>query len=239
MKNLNIFLLIAFLLSSCAAVATPISTLTPLPTQTMTPAPTATQTPSPTPTITPTPTQIGGGSGKFIFEYYKVAYEKSFPGLKGDVNVFTSNLDGTDLNPVTNGLKGFNHIESISADGQMALVSSRPNNNAKGDLYLIHLNLPDSNPIKLGGGLAGSLWPQAIFLYNARVVYVGQGGAGYGIYTVNIDGVNPKKLGALDAKYGGIVSSDKTRIYYEGWTKKTFKDSSGFLYMYGDFVSLW
>jgi len=85
MKYAKLSVLIILFLASCAAPATSI------PTQTSTPKPTATdtptQTPSPTPTIIPTPTQIGGGSGKLIFEYYKVAFEKSFPKLKGEVNI--------------------------------------------------------------------------------------------------------------------------------------------------------
>ena len=154
MKYISLFLLAIVLLTSCAAPATP------APTQTSTPEPTATQTPtqtptaSPTPTIIPTPTQIGGGSGKFIFEYYKAAYEKSFPNLKGDENVFISNWDGTNLMPVTNGLVGSNYIESISNDGQTALVSLSDNSSKYSDLYLVHLNQQASDPIKLASGLA-------------------------------------------------------------------------------------
>jgi hypothetical protein len=239
MKKLSLVFLIAFLSSSCAPAATAIPTLSPQPTITLTPSPTATQTPNPTPTITSTPTQIGGGTGRFIFEYYKVAYEKAFPDLKGDLNVFTSNWDGTDLTPVTNGLKGFNHIESISTDGEMVLISSHPNDLAEGDLYLIHLNLLDSNPKKLADGLESSQSPQAIFLDSTRIVYIGQGSKGYGFYNVNIDGTNPKKIGAPTGKVWGIVSSDESRVYWFGLTKEYFRDSTGALYEYGDFHSLW
>jgi hypothetical protein len=47
------------------------------------------------------------------------------------------------------------------------------------------------------------------------------------------------KIGAPSGKYPGVVSSDKTRIYYESTVKENFKDSSGVLYTYGDFTSLW
>jgi len=221
-KKLSLFFLIGFLLSACAPAVTAIPTLTLQPTKTVTPSPTATQTPSPTPTITPTPTQIGGGSGKFVFEYYKVAYEKTFPDLKGEAHVFISNWDGSNLTPITSGLNNVNHIESISSDGQMVLVSSHSSYQAKGDLYLIHLNSPNSTPIKLANGLAWYRWPQAIFLENTRVAYVGRGQEYYGgLYTVNIDGTTPKKLGTLQAEFGGMVSADKSRIYYKGWTKRS------------------
>ena len=153
MENINIILLIAFLLSSCAPATNAVPTFMPQSTETPTPSPTETQTPSPTPTITPTPTQIGGGSGKLVFEYHKVAYEKAFPHLKGEINVFTSNWDGTDLTPVTDGPESFNTIESISPDGKMVLISSAPNYPGNVDLYLFPLDMPYSGPIKIASGL--------------------------------------------------------------------------------------
>jgi Tol biopolymer transport system component len=53
MKKLNLFLLIAFLLSSCAPATTTVPSFTPMPTQTATLTPT--NTPKPTSTSTPTP----------------------------------------------------------------------------------------------------------------------------------------------------------------------------------------
>lgn len=235
MKYINLFLLFAFFLSSCAPAVT--TTSTPTPTKTITPAPTSTQTPSPTPTITPTPTPIGGGSGKFIFEYYKVAYEKEFPDLEGDVNVFVSNWDGSNLTPITSGLNNLNHIESISPDGQMVLVSSRSSHLAKGDLYLINLYSTDHVSTKLANGLDGG--GQAIFLDNTRIVYIGRGSQGYGFYIVNVDGTGSKKIGAPTGRVWQIVSSDKTRVYWNGSRKEYFRDSSGSLYMYGDIGGLW
>jgi hypothetical protein len=238
MKQLKLFLLVAFLLSSCSFVATATSTSTP--TQTLTPAPTATatQTPSPTPTIIPTPTPIGGGSGKLIFEYYKVAFEKSFPNLQGEVNIFTSNIDGTNPTPITNGLNGYNYIQSISPDGQMLLVASRSDYAAKGDLYLIHLNSLDLLPMRLARGLF-AYGGQAIFLDNTRIVYVGQGPENYGFYVINIDGTNPLKIGAPTGKVWWITSSDKTRIYWGGIQSESLTDSSGAWYMSGDIQTLW
>ncbi len=236
MKHLKLLLLFALLISSCAPAVTAAPTSTP--TKTMTPSPTATRTPRPTSTITPTPTQIGGGSGKLIFEYYKVAYQEAFPELKGEVNVFTSNWDGTGLTPVTNGLKGLNLLENISPDGKLVLISSRSSWFAKGDLYLIRLNALGSDPIKLVSGLDGGR--QVIFLDNTRIVYIGKGPQGYGFYIVNIDGTGSKKIGAPT---GGtrwyIVSSDKTRVYWIDNSRKEFRDSSGSLYMYGNYGGMW
>jgi hypothetical protein len=121
----------------------------------------------------------------------------------------------------------------------MLLLSSSSGYPAKGDLLLIDLTSPGSDPIKIAGGIAPSRWPQAVFLDSTRIVYVGEGQKGYGFYITNIDGTNPKRLGVPDAKYAGIVSLDKTRIFYAGYTKEYFKDSVGHLYAYGDFVSLW
>lgn len=136
--------------------------------------------------------------------------------------MFLSNWDGTDLKPITNGLNNVNHIESISADGQMALVSSHSDYQAGGDLYLIHLNSPNSTPTKLASGLPWSRWPQAIFLDNAHVAYVGRGREDYGgLYTVAIDETTPNRLGTLQAEFGGLISSDESRIFYKGWTSRS------------------
>jgi len=184
--------------------------------------------------------QPKAGAGRLIFEYYRVAFEESFPDLEGEMHVFMSNPDGTDLTPVTNGLKGFNRIEDISTVGQMVLVSSRANNSTISDLYLINLNLPDSDPIKLARGVKPyNNNPQAIFLDDTRMVYIGQGSQGYGFYSVNIDGTNRKKIGAPIGKAWGIVSSDETRIYWQTYQEKYFSDSFGSLYAYGDTLTLW
>jgi len=242
MKNLNILLLITFLLSSCAPAVTAVPTIASqsiLPTLTSTPKPIATQTPSPTETLMPTPTQIGGGSGKLIFEYYKIAYEKDFPNLKGEVNIFTSNWDGSNLMPITNGLDNYNFIESIAPDGQTILVYSTSNLQEKADLYVIRLKQPDLNPLKLAGGIEATNSPHAIFLGNTQLAYIGQGSQGYGFYTINIDGTDEKKIGVPTGKYPGILSSDQSRVYWRTSQKENFKDASGVLYTYGDFQTLW
>lgn len=183
--------------------------------------------------------QPEAGTGKFIFDYDKTAYENIFPDLKGDTNVFTSNWDGTDLTPVTNGLNGFNRIESISADRQMLLFSSHSGVLADGDLYLIQLNAIGPEPIRLAGGLESSRSPQAFFLDNTRIVYIGRGSQGYGFYVTNIDGTNPEKIGAPTGRVWGIVSADQTRVYWKTIQNKNFKDSFGSLTAYGDFETLW
>jgi len=228
MKNINSILLIAFLLSSCAPAVIALPTFTPQPTETLTPSPTATQTPSPTPTITPTPTPIGGGSGKFIFEYYKAAYEKEFPDLKGEMHVFISNWDGSNLIPITSGLNNLNQIQSISANGQLVLVSSRSSYLGKADLYLINLSSADHVATKLANGLDVG-W-QAIFLDNTRIVYIGRGSQGYGFYIVNVDGTGAKRIGAPTGRVWWLASSDKSRVYWYSITRQ---------YPYGDSATLW
>lgn len=230
MKSIKAILLFVFLLSSCAPATTVVApTFTPQPTSTFTPEPSATSTPI------PTPTQIGGGSGKFIFEYYKAAFEKNFPDLKGEVNVFTSNSDGSELTSITNGLNGFNWIDSFSSDGKMVLVTSYAKNAGYGDLYLINLNLPGFTSSKLASGAT-----QALFVDTARVVFVGsKGPQGFGIYTINIDGSNLQKI-STPKTISRLVSVDKTRVYWDGFIKESFKDIPvGLTYTWGSFESLW
>ncbi|MBI1793891.1 MAG: PD40 domain-containing protein [Chloroflexi bacterium] len=234
MKSKITILLIAITLAACSSS----SVLTPTTIPTTEPLSNPTNTPSPIPTNTPVPppTQIGGGSGKLIFEYYKTAYEKEFPDLKGDVNLFVSKVDGTNIAPISKELNSSTYIESISSDGRLLIVSSYSNNATKGDLYLLHVNLQDK-AIKLASVEATNS-PHAIFLDKARIVYVGQGSDGYGFYTINIDGSDEKKIGAPTGEYPGILSSDGTRIYWYASTKESFViDSNN--YARGDFQTLW
>src|SRR5271157_5949398 len=196
MKHTKLFLLAILFLASCGAPATPAptSTFTQAPTQT------PTQTPIPTPTLTPTPTQVGGGSGRFIFELTKADFSKSFPDLKGDQNVFITNEDGTGLTPLTNGLNGYNYLESISPDGNKVLISSCSDQSCDNSnlttLYSIDLNSLDSEPQKLATGLASrnGFWSVAKWIDDTRLVYIGQRENGFGIYIINSDGTNSSNI---------------------------------------------
>ncbi len=227
MKKLGLLLLIT-LLTSCAPAAT--TTLTIAPTQAIMSLPTATQTPSPMPTIIPTPTQIGGGSGRLIVELNRKEFVKFFPGLRGKVNIFLADVDGTNLIPITNGLKDYNYVESVSQDGTKVLVDSSSKEFFEDDrntaLYLIDLTHPELQPVKLGGGflhdyhydVQGKI---AKFLSETQVVYIGQGTKGYGIYTVNIDGTNQKSIlsNALGVTPVEILFANNDRIYWASATK--------------------
>jgi len=195
MKKLNTFLLIAFLLSSCAPAATaiPTSALQPiLPTLTLTPEPIATQTLSPTETLIPTPTQIGGRKGKLIFDYFSREYNKNYPEVTGDSNIFIASSDGSELKPVTN-MEGYNFLKDVSPDGTKALFVSTDSWNATtADLYSVDI-ASNSQPVKLAKGLPYSynFYKSAIWLDNMKLIYVGQGKKGLGIYIINADGTNP------------------------------------------------
>lgn len=218
MKYTKLFLLVVLFLASCAAPATS----APVPTQTFTPEPTATQTPIPTPTMTPAPTQVGGGSGRLIFTYRKEEFIKAFPDLKGEINVFVANIDGTKLTPITNGLKGYNYFESVSPDGTKVLIASRSKLQPDAILYLVNLNSLDSEPIKLTDGL-----PQyyggnstAKWIDDSQIVYIGQGEAGFGIYKINVDGTNPINIYKYNNDGEGnkpfqILAIDSTHIYWD------------------------
>jgi hypothetical protein len=225
-------------LASCAAPTTP----APTSTLTFTPEPTATQTPLPTPTITPSPTQVGGGSGRLVFGLDKTQYANAFPDLKGVRNIFVANIDGTDLVPVTNGLKGYNYLESVSPDGTKALITTSPSEvsyerGPTTQLYVIDLTEPESEPVKLGGGInaklefsrgSGDTWgikrSIAKWVDEARIVYIGQGDENYGIYIVNIDGSHPKNIFSNSAGVtpSNILAIDRTRVYWGSPAKDYF-----------------
>lgn len=235
MKIINPFLLIAFLLSSCAPAATLATTSTS--TQTLTPSPIATQTPSPTSTIIPTPTLIGGGSGRLIFELSRKEFAKFFPDSRGKVNVFLANMDGTNLVPITNGLKDYNYVESVSQDGTKILVDSSSKEFFEDDrntaLYLIDLTHPELQPIKLGGGFLHDyhydvLGKVAKFVSETQVVYIGQGANGYGIYAVNIDGTDQRNIvsNALGVTPVEILFADNDRIYWASATKDLLNNTA-------------
>jgi len=236
MKSKTIILIFIMFLVACSSNQTSSSTLIPTSKPSSTPTNTALPLPTNTPTPMPSPTQIGGGSGKLIFEYYKAAYEKDFPDLKGEVNIFISNIDGTNLMPITNGLTGINRIIRVSPDGRVALVwSSSSLLSTKNALYLINLNSGNSDPIKLTNEVDG----QAVFLDNARVAYIGKGSQGHGIYVSNFDGTKQIKIGSPSGKNWTVVASDQSRVYWRTSQKENFKDASGVLYTYGDFGALW
>ena len=216
----SIVCLSVLLIASCA------TSTTSAPAQPSTPEPTATQTPIPTLTITPEPTQVGGGSGRLIFELEKAEFAKRFPDLKGDLNVFAANADGTDLVPITTGLRGYNSIESISPDGTKVLIASASDKNFETDksqkLYSIDLNSLESEPVELASGLAQDGWKGSIakWIDNNRIVYIGQGEIGFGIYTVNSDGTDSANI----YKYNNdgaahrptdILAVDGTRAYWD------------------------
>ena len=233
MKYIKLFLLAVLFLASCTpSMQSP--TPAQMPTQTFTPIPTATatQTPSPTPTIIPTPTPIGGGVGKLIFDLQKTDFAGRFPDLQGDLNIFIANMDGTDLVPVTaDGLRGFNYLQSISPDGTKVLIASASDIEFQTDrhsiLYSIDLNSLNSKPIQISKGITEyavthpDIGRESIakWIDNTRLVYIGGGDKGYGIYTVNWDGSNPLNIysnntGGPGRKPAGILGVDNTRVYW-------------------------
>lgn len=221
MRHLILISLFAFLISSCSPAASlPAMTATsaPLPTQTSTPAPTATRTPQPTPTatLTPPPTQIGGGSGRLIFDFFLEEYKMNFPNEKGKCNVFVANVDGTNLTPVTN-MEGFNFLKGISPDGTKALVVSARDWEARtADLYLVDLVASNSMPSKLATGLPYSMFSlnrTAMWLDNTKLIYVGRGEKGFGIYSINTDGTNPISI-ERGLNPEEILAAGKNRVYW-------------------------
>jgi hypothetical protein len=210
----------------------PTPTITNTPTPTSTSTPTLTPTFTPTPTITPTPTQIGGGSGKVLFTYAKVGFESVYPDLGGEKNVFISDVDGSNLIPVTKGLRGFNYIEAVSPDGSKVLISSfrsrTRSKDANAILYLFDLNSIDKEPIKIVQGFAQHTYsPAAAWTDDLRIIYVGKGEKGYGIYVVNADGSNPQKIDTTTATPERMVGIDDERVYWSNGVYKDYRTTGG------------
>lgn len=226
---LNIFFLIAIALSSgCGqSIITDSSTSTPAPSQTPTdratqsstntPAPTKTYTPRPTPTISLGPTQIGGGSSKLIFNYDFYEYNNDFPNIKGKQNIFIVNADGTDLKPLTN-MEGFNFLKDVSPDGKKVLIASvkgEPFATKTADLYLVNLETSNPEPVKLVNNLGFDSFlftSSARWLDNEKIIYIGQGEEGFGIYIINADGMNAINIERNDMFE--ILAINKNRVYW-------------------------
>lgn len=212
-------------LSACGAGQMFGATITPTPTSTNTPTltPTPTATATQTPTLTPTPTQIGGGSGRFIFELKKEDFAEKFPNLEGERNIFIANTDGTNFRAITNGLEGNNFIQDISPDGTKLLISSAPDR--QGNLYCIDLSSPELNPIKLASDLPEYSWVEtsAKWIDNTKLVFIGEGESGFGIYSVNSDGSNQRVIykqpnGDINRPVEILAIFDK-KIYWSSQTR--------------------
>jgi hypothetical protein len=199
--------------------------------QTSTPKPTATQTLMPTPTITPAPTQIGGGNGKLIFNYARIGgYEKSFPDIKGDWNVFTANWDGTDLTPITSGLNGENLFQDVSPDGRKILVLSffpdyKPRSD--GDLYVVYQD-GSLEPQKIASGLLDKRELNAIWLDNETISFIAKDQqTPRGVFIIKSDGTGLRLISKKVKDQDGTIlpymllgSTDTTRVYWEGCNDK-------------------
>jgi len=182
--------------------STPTNTPTSTPTNTPTPTRTNTPTPTPTNTFTPAPTQIGGGNGKLIFELNRDDYESIFPDLEGQFHVFTANLDGTEIIPVTRRLNGHTRLIDVSPDGRNALIVSTPTDPVSDDvytLYVVYLNEENSFPIEIAklDEPASDFWMRgkvALWKDNKVYVYIGYGESGFGVYMSDGVGTKPKEI---------------------------------------------
>ncbi|MBV6394431.1 MAG: hypothetical protein KPEEDBHJ_03687 [Anaerolineales bacterium] len=222
MKSAKYFLLIWLFLASCG---TPPSTEF-VPTETFTPEPTSTQTPIPSPTITPSPTQIGGASGQILFSYRKEEFSSDFPELAGELNLFTANIDGTNVIPITNGLKGNNYFQDFSPDGTKILVASNTSYKESSTLYVVDLNNLDEQPTMISESAPPTSGYNkfAKWIDNSRIVYIGKGESGFGIYISNEDGSNPINIyknssGIEQENPVDILAVTDTHVYWGGETK--------------------
>jgi hypothetical protein len=108
-------------------------------------------------------------------------------------------------------------LKDVSPDGTKVLIYSTSNlYNKEAILYLVNLNSLDSPPIKLASALpnyygknSGAKW-----IDDSRIVYIGQGERGYGIYKINADGTNQIYIGEGYKPYE-ILAMDSTRIYWD------------------------
>ena len=231
--KIAILFLAFFFISACssnaAPVPTPFHSITPSSTITPTLTLTSTQTPTPTlsPTITPTPTRMGGGSGRLFFVWGSDELsgfsspgsgsgysEIDFPNISGKFNVFTSNMEGKDIIPLTyDGLDGFIYLLSISPDGRNILVKSRKTQVAIGTLYVIDLTGIDSEPKTILRNVNS-----AYFLDNDRIIYTGMYGGINGLFVTNLDGTEPSMISINDSDPIRLFeTSDKTGVFWQSF----------------------
>jgi len=229
MKSTNLFLLVILFCASCATPTTSAPSPVPTSIETLTPVPTATQTltPIPSPTVTPAPTQIGGASGRIIFSYRKDVFLENFPELKGETNLFIANVNGTNVSPITDGLEDYMYLQDVSPDGTKALVAGLSKQDEKKNLYLINLDALNSEPTKIASGLPHFAWWQlaAQWIDNSRMIYIGEGEMGPGIYTLNADGTNPINIykntsGLEQGNPAELLAVNDSYVYWGGDTRR-------------------
>lgn len=162
-------------------------------------------------------------TGKLIFDYSSFEYRKDFPDEKGETNVFIANVDGTNLAPVTN-MEGFNFLKDVSPDGTKALFVSASGWTTKtANLYLVDLRALNLEPVKLAKGLpfVGHAFNRsAVWLDNTKIIYIGQGEKGFGIYVMNIDGTNQVNIERNDPFE--ILAMTPERVYWSTYIEKPY-----------------
>lgn len=153
-----------------------------------------------------------------IFTYSSDGFKDSFPDLSGRYNVFLSNIDGTDLVPLTNGKMGNTGVEAISPDGNKVLISAftysrKKDNGAK--LYLFDLNDLESEPIQIAHGFSkNSYAPATAWINNSEIVYLGNGDEGYGFYVMNINNFEARKLKPYTENPEAILGVNEDHVYW-------------------------
>jgi Tol biopolymer transport system component len=192
------FSLLFVFLIGCAQAALPSPTATILPSETATLTATATATSLPTSTPTLTPTPMGGGNGKFIFEYGRDAFETDFPGLPGKRSIFIADWDGSNLAPLNTGSMPWNNLADVSPDGRKALVINWPDMYTAVDstsaIYVVDLEHPEREPVQIAHGIMYSPNKTAIWLDNTRIVLADKQEGRWGVFLVNSDGTGMRKL---------------------------------------------
>lgn len=171
--------------------------------------------------------QIDDETNKIVFDYYKSGYENDFPVLKGDSNVFASNLDGTNLTPITNGFMLYNHVAGVSPDGQKILIQTAPANyttyEGTSGIYVVDLETKGSEPIKLASGVFDLGRTTAAWLDNSHIVFIDLAPGGMAIFSINIDGTDRKRIsqrvsGILTGSL--LLTNDKSRVFWEGFAEE-------------------
>lgn len=157
-------------------------------------------------------------SKKFLLALPKSNWIDSFPELEGEVNVFIVEQDGTVLEPLVSGLRGYNFVEDVSASGKL-LISSFASLEMKrpsyGDLYISE---PDgSNLILLTDRFPqrfGFLAPSAMWLLGRdEAVFIADSGGRADIFISDSDGQHSNSLIAPEE-----MTSVHPPLYFSGQT---------------------
>jgi Tol biopolymer transport system component len=193
--------------------ALPTSTATVPAKSTTEPSPTFTPSATSMPTATPT---LTGGGGKLLFFAYKSVFKGIAARAAGNFDVYSANLDGNNLTPLTQGPDGISNIlAGASPDGKQVLYYSTTHrfdrlfeDDNRVDLWVT--GIQSSKTVQMNSGQVHSYLAGATWAPDGSVYFVGWDGEGLGLFHVRPEGSD---LGRV-AKPVSLAASGKAEILF-------------------------